>query len=149
MGEKIFPAKILAASEGSVPSKLAILMAGEIAKATGSELHVIGVASTSRYIYPDNLSDAHVERMRQEVSDRVDKEVEEARQEGVEVTATHIKFGRADGEVLKLAEEMGVKLIVVGNRGIDAISRILLGNDAESIVRHAHCPVLVVRNDER
>ncbi|WP_424338774.1 universal stress protein, partial [Henriciella sp.] len=54
-----------------------------------------------------------------------------------------MRFGRADGETIMPAEEIGADLIVIGNRSGDAMSRILLGNDAESIVRHAPCAVLV------
>ena len=57
-------------------------------------------------------------------------------------------MGRVDSEVIRLSEEIGCDLIVVGNRGVGSLTRILLGNDAESIVRHAHCPVLVVRKPD-
>jgi nucleotide-binding universal stress UspA family protein len=44
-----------------------------------------------------------------------------------------------------LAEEIGADLIVIGSRGFGGLKRALLGNVADSVVRHAHCPVLVVR----
>jgi hypothetical protein len=34
---------------------------------------------------------------------------------------------------------------VIGSRGFGGLKRVLLGNVADSVVRHAHCPVLVVR----
>ena len=49
---------------------------------------------------------------------------------------------------MSLAEELDVGMIVIGNRSGDAMSRILLGNDAESVVRHAHCAVLVAREPD-
>lgn len=145
MAETNFPTTILAVSDGSRSAKLAIAMAGEIARATGSSLHVAGVTLVSRYVYPDVLSPAQVERIRQETADRLEADLSEARAGGVEIAQTHLRMGRVDGEVLGLAEELGAGLIVVGNRSADAVSRILLGDNAESIVRHAHCPVLVVR----
>jgi nucleotide-binding universal stress UspA family protein len=39
-----------------------------------------------------------------------------------------------------------VGLIVIGSRGLGAVSRMLIGSVSDSIVRHAHCPVLVVRH---
>ncbi|MBA3952678.1 MAG: universal stress protein, partial [Rubrobacter sp.] len=40
---------------------------------------------------------------------------------------------------------IGAGLIVIGSRGFGGMKRALMGNVADSVVRHAHCPVLVVR----
>jgi nucleotide-binding universal stress UspA family protein len=40
---------------------------------------------------------------------------------------------------------LGVGLIVLGSRGLGAISRTLIGSVSDSVVKHAHCPVFVVR----
>jgi nucleotide-binding universal stress UspA family protein len=37
---------------------------------------------------------------------------------------------------------------VIGSRGLGAVKRALMGGVSESVVRHAHCPVFVVRGDE-
>ena len=143
-----FPTPILAVSDGSVPARRAVTMAGEIARATGSKLHVATVALVSRYIYPDVLSDAQVERIRADARERLEADVSDAKAEGIEIDETHLRMGRVDAEILKLAEEIGAGLIVVGNRSADAVQRILLGDTAESVVRHAPCPVLVVRPED-
>jgi nucleotide-binding universal stress UspA family protein len=44
-----------------------------------------------------------------------------------------------------LAEELEVGLIVIGSRGRGGIQRALMGSVSDSVVRHAHCPVMVVR----
>jgi hypothetical protein len=51
-------------------------------------------------------------------------------------------------EVVDLAEELEVDLIVVGTRGRSAIDRALMGSVSDSIVRHARCPVVVARSQE-
>jgi nucleotide-binding universal stress UspA family protein len=38
-------------------------------------------------------------------------------------------------------------LIVMGSRGLGGIRRALMGSISDSVVRHAHCPVLVVREE--
>jgi nucleotide-binding universal stress UspA family protein len=48
-------------------------------------------------------------------------------------------------EIVGLAEEIGAGLIVMGSRGLGGIRRALMGSVSDLVVRHAHCPVLVVR----
>ena len=40
---------------------------------------------------------------------------------------------------------MGVGFIVVGSRGRGRMTRVLMGSVSDSVVRHAHCPVTLVR----
>jgi len=44
-----------------------------------------------------------------------------------------------------IAEELPAELVVVGARGMNRFRRLLLGGVADSVIRHAHCSVLVVR----
>ena len=60
----------------------------------------------------------------------------------------HVRLGRMDAQTLQLADEIDAGLIVIPNRTGDAFERILLGDETESVVRHANCPVLVVRAPE-
>ncbi len=48
-------------------------------------------------------------------------------------------------QIVNLAEEIRAGLIVVGSRGRSGIRRALMGSVSDSVVHHAHCPVLVVR----
>ena len=56
--------------------------------------------------------------------------------------------GRADEEIILLAEEIGADLVVMGSRGLRGVRRALIGSVSDSVVRHAHCPVLVVCREE-
>lgn len=56
-----------------------------------------------------------------------------------------VRRGKPADEVLKVAEERGADLIVVGTHGRSGVRRVLMGSTAEDIMRHAPCPVLVVR----
>jgi nucleotide-binding universal stress UspA family protein len=51
--------------------------------------------------------------------------------------------------IIQFAEENSVDLIVIGTKGKTAIKRFLLGSVTESVVHHAHCPVLVIRELQR
>lgn len=143
-----FPRKILLATDGSDDSALARDAAVDLAKETGSELHVVHVGLLSPWTVPDTLSDTQFERLREQAQQVLDREVRKIQERGGAIEDAHLKMGRADVEVVRLSQEIGAGLLIIGNRGQDTIARILLGSDAESIVRHAPCPVMVVREDE-
>ncbi len=56
-----------------------------------------------------------------------------------------IEIGDVGGTVCRIAADVGADVIVVGSHGRGAIERLLLGSVSEQVVRHAPCPVLVVR----
>ena len=56
-----------------------------------------------------------------------------------------IAHGDAAAEIVRVARERNVDLIVIASHGRTGLGRILFGSTAESVVRHAHCPVLVVK----
>ena len=152
-----FPTKILLATDGSKDAKLAALTAADLAEKTSSELHVVYVGGEGFYEtplvdlatleptwvareYPDLLSD--IQRTEREL---LDNEVEQLEAAGVTVTQVHLSMGQAAPEIIVIAEEIDAGLIVMGSRGQGGIRRALLGSVSESVIKHAHCPVLVVR----
>ena len=76
----------------------------------------------------------------------LDAEVERVRSAGGSVAQAHLMIGEAAREILRLAEDLGAGLIVMGSRGRGGIRRALMGSASDSVIRHAHCPVLVVRH---
>jgi nucleotide-binding universal stress UspA family protein len=64
---------------------------------------------------------------------------------GGTVAQSHLAMERPDEEVVVLGERVGAGLIVVGSRGLGRIRRALMVSVSDSVVRRAHCPVLVVR----
>jgi nucleotide-binding universal stress UspA family protein len=57
----------------------------------------------------------------------------------------HVRVGRPDQEIAQVASDVGADLIVVGTAGKRGLERLMLGSVAESLVKHAHCGVLVHR----
>jgi nucleotide-binding universal stress UspA family protein len=71
--------------------------------------------------------------------------VHEVRCARAAVVGTHLRMGRPEEAIGAVAEEIGAGLIVMGSRGRGGVRRALMGSVSDSVVRHAHCPVLVVR----
>jgi len=152
----IFPTSILLATDGSKDAEIASRTVADLAGRTGSELHVLYVwEAANPYVEDVQMAggepvnprlDAELrslfERQAREI---LDAEVERVRAAGGTVAQAHLRMGRADREIAALAEEIGVGLVVMGSRGRGGIRRALLGSVSDSVVRHAHCPVLVVR----
>jgi nucleotide-binding universal stress UspA family protein len=53
--------------------------------------------------------------------------------------------GTPASEILRYADVTETDLLVLGARGLGTMSRLLLGSVSETVLRHAHCPVLIVR----
>jgi len=66
---------------------------------------------------------------------------------GLEVEEV-LAHGEAATEIVRVARERGADLIVISSHGRTGLGRMLFGSTAESVVRHAHCPVLVVKPKE-
>jgi nucleotide-binding universal stress UspA family protein len=56
-----------------------------------------------------------------------------------------IGHGDAAAEIVRIASEQNVDLIVISSHGRTGLGRIFFGSTAEAVVRHAGCPVLVVK----
>ena len=83
------------------------------------------------------------------------KQIEDAREDldrlameissSVTRVAGHLRVGSPDVEIAQLASDIGADWIVVGTNGHRGWDRLLLGSTAESLVKHAPCPVLTWR----
>jgi nucleotide-binding universal stress UspA family protein len=147
----IFPTKILLATDGSREASLATRTAVDLADKTSSELHVTFVLRTqdapdyeSLGFYTEKPSE-EVNVMGQRLLDEQVRQVEEV---GGSVMGAHFRIGRPDQEIVSVGEDVGAGLIVVGSRGLGGVKRALMGSVSDSVVRHAHCPVMVVRQAE-
>ena len=56
-----------------------------------------------------------------------------------------IVHGDPAAEIVRVAQEQEVDLIVISSHGRTGLGRMIFGSTAEAVVRHANCPVLVVK----
>jgi nucleotide-binding universal stress UspA family protein len=145
----IFPTRILLATDGSKEAELAALRAVALADATDSELHVGHVGLVPIFVdsYPGTLGyDRKLyEQIEEKSRELLRRESWRVKAAGGTVAGTHLRMGAVHLEIVALAEELGADLIVMGSRGLGGVRRALMGSVSDSVVRHAHCPVLVVR----
>jgi nucleotide-binding universal stress UspA family protein len=153
----IFPTKILVATDGSREATLATHSAAQLAHETYSELHIIYVRPRSVPLHPGHFLGPEVaeqrlqreqELLEQKAQRILDVQVKEIGAAGGSVAQTHLGIGKPAEEIVALGEELGAGLIVVGSRGRGGLRRALIGSVSDSVVRHAYCPVLVVRREK-
>ena len=162
----VFPTRILLASDGSESAAHATEVAVELSKETHSELHVLYVGeypigeSSTVSLYPQAADTAWVvqeglapieelgQQFEQVARRTLDAKVQQVREVGGTVEQAHLRMGTPAAEIVELAKDLEVGLVVVGSRGLGGIKRALIGSVSDSVVRHAHCMVLVVHKEE-
>jgi nucleotide-binding universal stress UspA family protein len=148
----IFPTRILLAIDGSEEAELAALRAVDLADATDSELHVVHVGVVPRFLesYPGTLGyERRLYNQIEEESRQLLRELSwRVKVVGGTVAGTHLRMGAVNLEIVALAKELQADLIVMGCRGHRGIRRAIEGSISDGVIRHAPCPVLVVRSHE-
>lgn len=147
--------KVLLATDGGKQSDAAIAAIGRLALDADDEIRVVTVVDMalpmSIDIYGGFLPDsAELEKAGRENAAKVVAETaERVKAENPDKTvaiSTDVLFGSPDSRIVEAAEQWHADLIVVGSHGYSRWERLLLGSVSDSVVHHAPCSVLVVRN---
>ena len=145
--------RILLATYGSDGTEFSVHTAIRLANSADCELHLVYVERLPRYPAYAPISVRHLEWELHEGAERAGLERlweldRRIRLAGGTVAGAHLRVGEVAKEVVGLAEELEIDLIVVGTRGRGVIGRALMGSVSDSVVRHARCPVVVARSQE-
>ena len=141
--------RILVPVDFSETSKRALSYAQGFANQFGASLTLVHVVEP--FWYPHDWdyvpglegklgTDARKSEARKELS-AVAKDVV---QPTVPVTP-HVRSGTPWNEIVIAAKEHSADLIIIGTHGRTGLKHVVMGSTAERVVRHAGCPVLVVR----
>lgn len=84
-------------------------------------------------------------RLESDASQQLDALAAEVKRQGVPAEAL-VRIGHPASDAVDVAQREGVALIVMGTHGRTGLKHVLLGSVAEHVVRHAPCPVLVIRS---
>jgi nucleotide-binding universal stress UspA family protein len=145
--------KILVPIDGSPASNLGFDEAIKLAQDQHAHLRILHVLNEWLLITPDtagvNIGDIQDE-MRRSGDALLNEADARARAAGVDATTALIEqMGTPVGAaILRHAEDWPADLIVCGTHGRRGVRRLVLGSDAEYIIRHTHIPVLLRRHPE-
>lgn len=138
--------KILIAVDGEPLADHAAEVGIELASSLGAEIGFVYVVepalSQAPGISPADLI-AEDEREGKRVLDRLRHLLPPACS-----PAEFIHAGKPASEIVRTAREWTADVIVIGSHGRHGFQRALLGSVAEEVMRHAPCPVLVLRAKE-
>jgi nucleotide-binding universal stress UspA family protein len=129
--------------DGSPASKKALRWAADYASLTGSMLRVITTWAVHVGLgwappFPEDFDPAEAAAATQQET------IEEVLGAAPEIKLDRVVVeGHAAAVLIEASSE--VDLLVVGNRGHGGFTGLLVGSVSESVVFHAHCPVLVIR----
>ncbi|ACF45918.1 MAG: universal stress protein [Prosthecochloris sp.] len=140
--------KILCPVDFSDASKKSIRYAHEFARGMGASLYLLNVVEPRPMAVDMSLSYVPLEEDLEKAA-REDLEliVAAEREKGIVVEAD-VEIGTPSEIILEKAAELDVNLIILGSHGKTGLSRLLMGSVAESVVRKAQCPVLIVKAEE-
>jgi nucleotide-binding universal stress UspA family protein len=139
---------ILCATDFSPCSATAIRLATSLARRNGEGMLLLDVVEPlpvdlNTPIIPSGEWESE---MMVAAQSQIERQASEIRKRGVAVE-TRVVFGPVAQNILDAALALGTSLIVIGTRGLKGAARLFLGSCAAEVVRAAHCPVLVTRED--
>lgn len=136
---------ILLAIDFSSSTDTVVEKARALAQAFGARLSLVHVVEFAQIDLSNELVMPQELEMDQELLDIAERRLQElAERLELEQTERHVLQGSTRHEILRLAEEEGVDLIVVGSHGRHGL-QLLLGSTANAVVHGAPCDVLAVR----
>ncbi len=137
---------VLVATDGSPTASEAVRVATELAKTFAATLHIANVYRTGEGSvlsvpgftlgYPEGIDLGSVAETETESAAAL------ARSKGV-AAETHVATGNVADAIVSIAKEHGVELIVVGNKGMRGVKRVL-GSVPNAVAHRAPCAVLIV-----
>ncbi len=143
MGE-ISYTKILVPTDGSDYSFKAGEHAVYLAQLTGARLYVLYVVDTDMAFHSGIHYAEDVSGLEKSGPDATGKIRSICERAGIPCEEMIIRGKPAD-VIVDTAEKTGASLIVIGSLGMSAIERVLIGSVSDKVMRHAKCPVLLVR----
>jgi nucleotide-binding universal stress UspA family protein len=137
--------RILVGLDGSQAAQHALTRALELARLARATVHLLSVPERLRaYVGTAEEIEQEAEYHAAHFTQLQERARDQAQAMGVQVEA-EIAPGQAAELLVCRAREGRFDLLVVGHTEHSRLHHLLLGSTAQRVVKHAHCPVLVVR----
>ena len=141
---------ILVPIDFSRPSIEAVRFASLLAKDYGATLHVVFVYEPMMIV--DGLESCALVRSTEQMVKVVTAQLARFVQEEIDElipTRNEVRIGKPYREIVEAAKDRRADLIVIATHGYTGLKHAFVGSTAGRVVRHASCPVLVVRERQR
>lgn len=140
---------IVVGTDGSDTAKRAVDEAARLAEATGGRLHIVAAYEPLRGAKivgaPEGAQKVWEVKPDASVQGVISEAESDARIKGLEVE-THTVTGDPADALLEIADKQNADLIVVGNRGMHGVGRVL-GSVPNKVSHRAGCNVLIVATE--
>ena len=143
--------RILVPTDFSDPSQEALATAMAFARTFDARLDLVHVAVEMAYPLPPPVDVATLPvdftRVVERAEEGLAAEAERVRGAGISCESAML-VGRPDTEIVERARTTRADLIIMGTHGRSGLAHALLGSNAERVVQHSPCPVLIVPKRE-
>jgi len=143
--------RILCPTDFSAIAEKAVEYAVFLASSHNAELQLLHVVDHlhgfDNYLILSMTPDEIAERMEGHANEDLSEVVNQIK-ETVKIQKA-VRHGKASVQIVEMAKETKADLIVIGTHGRTGLSHVIIGSVAEAVIRHAHCPVLVVRDTDQ
>ena len=136
---------ILVPTDFSKQSQSAIRYGIEFATKFGAKLHILHVVQDVSIFIPE--MGFIIEPMLLAAGKSLADFLEPYKHHGIELIS-HCQEGNPLDEIISLANDENIDLIILGTHGHTGLAHLFLGSLAETLVRKSPCPVLSLRNPE-
>ncbi len=140
--------KVLVLTDGSQNSRSALRYAVEICRNSEASLHLLSVIEDMPAYATLEVGSEFISKVQETIKNEVVNCSGYCETSGVTCEG-EIRHGVPYEEIVNYAKEIDADLIVMATHGHTGLSHILLGSVAEKVIRHAHCPVLTTRIDNK
>lgn len=134
---------VVVGADGSATAANAVQTAIGLVKLTGGKLHIVTAYKPQQFSSPDSKVDAYLKSLgtSQLAESLLAELAAQARVAGVEAQ-THQSTSAPADAICEVAAEVQADLIVVGNKGMSGMRRVL-GSVPNSVAHQAPCGVLI------
>ncbi|MEZ4403037.1 MAG: universal stress protein [Kofleriaceae bacterium] len=139
--------RLLLATDFSPQARHALGYAAELSARLDVPLLLVAAFQIPSYPLPEGAiiaSQDTIAKLLEHTSRDLAAEVKHATELGAKGVDSVVIEGVAALEIVRLAKERSIDLIVMGSHGRGGLSRAILGSVADRVMRSAHCPVMIV-----